>query len=346
MTVMNGLKKTGLVLAVILFGPLFVLSIVSFAFNRTLGNPEYTKQTINQAGFYSAVGVTITTQAVGESGGEPVITAALQSAVSGDKIRTALEPLIDGMYSWLRGDTAQPAFTLAIGPIKSNFEQSLTAALQARAAGLPACSYATPPNGGDIYSINCIPPGTDINATIADAVSRVTNTASVFSNEVVADGTVSSQEAASLGVNDPTQNLPTALPKLFQFLTKGQWFFVAGTLLTGLGILLLSQSWLYGLRKLGVLLLLNGLGLLIVGLGLHFMVSSLIPTTSVESTELTVNAVEEASKIILADNANLFKISGIVALIAGIGSIVTSTVVLSKKTKSAVKKPETPTAAI
>lgn len=331
MLVMNGLKKFGLVVSVALFGPLFLLSVFSVTFSRTLGDQDYTKQTIAQTGFYAAVGETITTQAVGEAGGEPLITAALQSAVSGDKIQTTLEPLIESTYAWLGGNVQQPEFKLQIEPIKANFEQSLTTALQARAASLPPCSQANPPTTSDVYSINCIPPDTDVNAAIADAVTRVSGNASVFSDEVVADGTVNTNETAELGVNDPTQDLPKALPNFYQFLTKGMWFFIGGTVLTGVGIILLSRDWLHGLRKLGVLLVINGLGALVLGLIMHYTVSSLIPTTSVDATESIVNALQQASKVVIADNAEILKIVGAASLVLGVSSVVISSIVISKK---------------
>lgn len=335
---MQGLKKFGLVVAVALFGPLFLLSIFSLAFNRTLGDRDYIKQTIVEAGFYTAIGDTIKTEAVGGSDStDPLITAALQAAVSGDNLQNTLEPLVDGTYSWLSGDTQQPQFNLAVEPLKADFQETLTASLTARAASLPACTTAAPA-GEDIFTYSCIPPGTDVNAVINDAVTKISNNASVFSDEVVADGSVSTQEAQELGINDPTQNLPSELPKLYQFLNDGLWFFVAGTLLAGLGTVLLSLTWLHGLRKLGVLLVINGVGVLVLGLILSWVVSSVIPTTSVESTEAAVNALEQASKIILADNADMFKLVGLVATVLGIIGIVVSTVLLRRD-----KKPEAPT---
>jgi len=335
---MNGLKKFGLVTCVVLFGPLFLLSVASYAFNRTLGDQEYTKKTIIQAGFYQAVGETIKTEALGGDEADPLINNALQSAVSGENLQKTLEPLIDSTYSWLDGTTPQPQFSLAIKPLKDNFQQSLTDALKARASSLPDCNGAVPTSGEDIFSYNCIPPGTDINAVVSEAVSSVTNNASVFSDEVVADGSVNAQEAQDLGINNPTQNLPNGLPKLFQFLTQGQWWFVVGTLLTSVGVVLLSRTWLYGLRKLGVLLLINGLGLLVMGLILGYVVSSLVPTTSVETTESAVNSLEQASKIILSDNASILKVIGLIASVLGIAGAIVSTVLL--KRSNPVPKPE------
>lgn len=341
---MNGLKKFGLVVSVALFGPLFLLSVFSYTFNRTLGDEDYTKETVVEAGFYAAIGEAIKTEAIGgESDVDPLISTALQGAVSGDNLQSALEPLIGSTYSWLDGSTEQPAFNLAINPLKDNFQASLTSALQARAASLPTCTSVAQQTGDDVFSYSCIPPGTDVNAVINDAVQRVSNNASVFSDEVVDDGAVSAREAEELGINDPTQNLPDTLPKLFQFLTEGQWWFIGGTLLAGLGTVLLSRTWLYGLRKLGILLVINGLGTLILGVIFGFVVSSLVPTTSVETTESAVNALEQASKIILADNASMLKVIGLVSSVLGVIGIVTSTVLINKdKPKTPNPAPDTP----
>lgn len=331
---MQGLKKTGLVLSVILFGPLFLLSLFAFTFSRTIGSLDYTKQVIADAGFYEAAGKAIARQSLGQSAGDPLVTAAVESAVSGDRLQQTLEPLIEGTYAWLDGTTEQPEFNLAVEPIKTNFVSTLTSALQARAASLPACSSTTDLSGEDIYSYSCIPPGTDVNATINDAVSRVVTNASLFSDQLVMDGSISASDAAQFGINDPSQNLPNSLPSTYQFLLGGRWYFVAGTILTIIGMVFLSNSWLYGVRKVGVLLVINGVFVLLTGLLLSFVGGSLIPTTSVEVTASTVNALEQASRVILVDNASMLKIVGVSAAVVGTTAIVISSIVLSKKAKS------------
>lgn len=315
-----------------------MLSVFSLAFNQTLGDQEYTKQTISEAGFYSAVGETIVLEAVGEAGDQPLISTALEEAVGEKEVRAALEPLIDGSYAWLEGETQQPEFSLEIAPVKKDFEQNLTEALQAQAASLPACTSFGQLQGTDIFDYTCIPPGTDVDGLIADIVTRVSGNASVFSDEIVADGTVSAEEAAELGVNDPTQNLPEELPRLYQFMTAGLLFFIAGTLITGVGVVFLSKHWLYGMRKLGVLLLLNGIGVLIAGFVLSFVVSSLVPTTAIEVTEASVNALEQAAKTIFSDNASFLKIMGVVTMVLGLAGTIASTVLLSKDKKPGTEK--------
>lgn len=339
---MQGLKKFGLVTAIVLFGPLFLLSVFSIAINRTLGDEAYTKRVIDESGLYLSIGETIVDKASGEAGAEPLIEGALHAAASGDQVQKLLEPMVEQSYQWLRGETAQPQFSLAIEPVKKDFQKTLTADLKARAAKLQPCATATEVQAAsvqDIYSIQCIPPGTDVNAIIKDAVSKVTNSASIFSDEVVADGTVSTEEAQDLGINDPTKNLPDTLPKLFQFMTKGQWWFIAGTILSAIGVVLLSLAWLHGLRKLGILLVINGVAILVLGLILGFVVGTLVPTTAAETTEAAVTALESAAKLILADNAGLMKLIGLVATGLGIAAIVGSTVVLRRKNPQPPKAP-------
>lgn len=337
---MQGLKKTGLVVSILLFSPLFLLSLLSFTFGRTLGDLTYAKQVVDEAGFYEAAGDAIVNQAAGEAGGDPIISAALETAVSGDQLQRLLEPLIEGIYGWLDGTTEQPEFSLAIEPIKSTFQTSLTGTLQALAASLPACTQASEFSGEDIYTYTCIPPGTDVNAAINDAVSRVITNASLFSDQLVADGTISANDAAEFGINDPSQNLPNSLPMMYQFLIGGQWFFIAGTVLMTIGVVLLSKAWLFGLRKLGILLVINGVMVLVTGFLFGFVGGSLIPTTSVEVTESTVNALEKAARVILVDTASMQKLAGIITFVLGVIAIIVSTVILNKQKPQPVAERE------
>ncbi len=338
---MQGLKKFGLVVSIIVFGPLFILSVVSFSFNRTLGDKEYTKQTITDARLYDAIGQTIQSEAVGSdlANADPLITTALQTAVSGDSLQSALEPLIDNTYGWLDGSAEQPEFSLAVDPIKANFQQNLTASLQQRAASLPVCPGFQPTSGTDIFTYNCIPRGTDVTALINDTVNRISTNASIFADEAAADGTISTEEARELGVSDPTQNLPDTLPNTFQFLAKGQWWFIIGAFLSAVGVVLLSKTALYGFRKLGILLVINGVGVLIVGFIFGFIISALTPNASVEVTESAVNALKQASRIILNDNAGMLKIIGLVALSLGVISIVVSSILLKNSRDNDMPKP-------
>lgn len=328
---MQGLKKVGLIIAAALFGPFFLLSALSIGFKRTIGNPEYTKRTIRQAGFYESVSKTIVSQSIGEEGSNPFIVDALRKATEGDKIQKTLEPILDSGYDWLSGKTEKPTFDLNINSIKSDFESALRSSLRARAASLPACSLSNPPSGQDIFNLTCIPPGTNVEQSINDVISRVKANASIFSDQAVADGSVNSTDVAQIGINDPTQKLPSFLPAVYQFLTKGLPLFIFVTLLSAIGTVLLSKTRLHGVRKLGILLIINGIGLLLFAVAMGYVMNSLVPTTAVESTQETVNALEKASKQVISDVASLSKLIGIVSTAVGI-VLTAISIVIRKRT--------------
>lgn len=331
MGAMNGLKKFGLVVSVGLFGPLFLLSVSAYAFNKTVGNENYVKKTIKEAKFYDAASQALVDSAVGADDPDPIIKSALQTAASPKTIEKVLDPAITSTYDWLGGEVTKPDYTLSLTQIRVSFEKSLTSKLKARAKKLPACTYYGQSASNDIFSATCIPAGTDVNQVISDAVSRITTNADIFSDKAVADGSVDAKDAKDAGISLPTDSPAPIIAQSYQFFKKGFPFFVIGTIITAIGTLLLSSTLLRGARKLGILLLMNGFFLLISGLVLQFLLGSLLPTTAVTSTEASVNALQEAAKMIIADNASTLKTVGISSVIAGLAATIASTILIRKK---------------
>ncbi len=333
MVAMNGLKKFGLVVSVGLFGPLFLLSVSAYAFNKTVGDENYVKKTVVQAKLYDAASQALIDSALGADDPDPIIKSALQTAAGPKTIEKVLDPAISSTYAWLGGEVEKPDYTLSLTQIRVSFEKSLTSKLKARAKKLPACAYYGQSASNDIFSATCIPAGTDVNQVISDAVSRITTNADIFSDKAVADGSVDAKDAKNAGISLPTDSPAPIIAKSYQFFKKGFPFFVIGTIIAAAGTLLLSSALLYGSRKLGILLLTNGLFLLVSGLILQFVLSSLVPTTTISSTEAPVTALQEVAKILIADNATILKTIGISSVIAGLAATITSTVLIRKKNK-------------
>ncbi len=328
---MNGFKKFGLVVSVGLFGPLFLLSVSAYTFNKTVGDENYVKKTIAEAKLYDAASQALINNALGADQPDPLIESALQSAANPKTIQKVLDPAISSTYDWLGGEVAKPNYTLSLTQIRTDFEKSLTSKLKARAKKLPVCSYYGQSTSNDIFSATCIPAGTDVNQVISDAISRITTNADIFSDKAVADGSVDAKDAKDAGISLPTDSPAPIIAKSYQFFKKGFPFFVAGAIVAAVGTLLLSSTLLRGTRKLGILLLTNGLILLVSGLVMQFVLGSLVPTTAVSATEAPVNALQDAAKILIADNAHIVKIAGIVSTVVGLVATITSTVFIRKK---------------
>src|SRR5690554_6436806 len=60
---MNRLRKFGLWLSALIVGPAVITAIVSFTFTRTIGSPDYVKQTFADVKIYEALGNFLQAQA-------------------------------------------------------------------------------------------------------------------------------------------------------------------------------------------------------------------------------------------------------------------------------------------
>jgi len=330
---MDGLKKSGLVICILLFGPLLLLSVASVSFAQTLGDQTYFLNKIETAGVYKAASDSLIDAAEGQGEVEPLIGEALRETINPGVVKSSLEPALISTYSWLEGKVDKPDYSLKIGDAKETFETSLTSKLRAQAKRLPACTSA--PVTTSLFEAQCIPPGTNVDEIIAATVERVTAHADIFTNEAVGDGVLTATEAEQLGLSLPAQSPPAEIASVFQFLDRGQIGFIIGALLSGLGILFLSASLLKGVRKISILFLINGVGLLLLGVGLLAGLGALVPSAAVDSTEALVLAFQEAVKAILKDNAEFLRFAGFLTIGVGLAGTIVSTIFISKN-----KKPE------
>lgn len=342
---MQGLRKFGLVLCVLLFTPLLLGAVSSYAFNQTLGKQAYVQQTLREARVYASISNAVVVAAQGPETEESVITEALRQTFSAEEIEKVLDPVIVSMYDWLEGEVKQPDFSVSFLEARTSFETTLKQKLEERAASLPACTSAAQLTVTDIATAECIPPGTDVHALIDDAVARVVNTADVFSDEAVSDGRVEAEEVEDLNIQAPqTEELPTWPGQAYRFTKNGVWFFAAGALLTGVGVVFLSSRKLGGARKLSVLLLINGLVLVIVGYGSQTLTGRFVPTASVDRTEEPVKALQVAARIITDDTAQISRNFGLALAVVGLIGIITATVLLNRNKKEP-GQPVAPTSA-
>lgn len=336
---MDALKKIGLVVSIMLFSPLLVLTTTSVAFSRTIGNQTYTENTLKKVKLYNALSSEIIDKASGQGEQNKIIASALKKSAGPKVAEKIFQPIIDGTYKWLRGDTKTVNFDLKIGVIEKNFKPALTKLLKAKANALPPCTDYSQVSY-DIYKLKCIPPGVDVNELVANEVSRVTSTADIFSDSSTSDKKVDSNELGQANINNPSEDLPSSAPKLYQFLNKGLPFFVIGDLIFAALIVILSKNKLYGLRKIGSVLLFNGVILLILGFVVQPTLSNLIPTASSSDTQATISALQKAGKIIISDTSVIIRNFGILFSVLGAVAIVVSTFALKKSSPNPqLKKP-------
>lgn len=312
---------------------IFVLSLIFLAI---VGKPDQTKTWVRDSGLYESLAQTFRKQLIQDNAdlvgnNTTLVTDAVNKSLTATQIQNFAEQGIDSTYSWLEGDVAEPTFKLNTDEIKQTFADNLTANLKARAATLPACTYANPPQTNDIATINCIPPGTDVDAEIAQLrqqivaadTSQISNQVSDVNNQL--DGTSQTSNSPFAGLS--SMRMYYRWIQLFPLLS-GIIFIVAAAL-----IALFSKPRLRALHTIGVALIPYGILYLLSGL--------LLPQGIKGSFEALVKQGTEDDSILVP----LQKIAGNIAELTGtymlwIGGLLTLLGIILLVAYRLLKKPE------
>lgn len=360
---MKAVRLVFLSLAVLVFGPLLFSAAVITSYNRTVGHPGFVKETLREARLYEnlhAMAIYNFEQATPDTTNEVVI-GAYRKTVTPEVIQTAFEQVIDDTYAWMNGDNNEPTFSVDVTPIKLAFVESLEQELTKQATALPVCTPDTAPASLDssVLDATCLPPGTNVQAAVNQAIDEFLASNSVLSYDEINADTVFRQVAESSDdesadsseaiVGGQAQNLDW-LAKAHRTLKRIALYIVAaGVLCVTTAIILLSKTRLHGVRKVGVLFVLNGLLLLALAILVQMLIRNLIPDISVD---LTIRGSSElAARLIAEAFAGYLFIFGFVCTGGGLVAVIASSVAITKRPKptendsddeNKPKRPKTP----
>lgn len=346
MALMNVLKKIGLGISVLLLGPALIGFISIYSFNKTIGDKQYVVDTVNEAKVYEEISTFVIKKVSDENDNDKILKKTLEQTLSPKSMDELISPAIDNAYLWLEGESQQPNLDIDVSKLEKSFVSTYTKNLQAQAKKLPDCAFGEIPDTTNISKITCIPAGLDINQLINDTVKQSTETSDLFGDETTSDGSLDSQEVEDLGFSTPAnETAPKEIPQAYQVAKKSLPFVVGIGLLCLLGVVFLSKTKLHGLRKIGVVFLINGVGVLVMGWAVSYLSDSVLPTAAVEPSEAPIEAVKTAALMVFSDVGRTFTIAGILLSVAGVIGIITSTALIQKtKAKKAVaSEPKTET---
>lgn len=173
---MTIIKKILLALVKVLMLACLGLFIIGVIFKVTFGNQEFVKRSLNDSGLYPTIerGIKnqIATQATSISNTptpNPIISRAIDKSVTSELVKQNVEGTISNAYSWLNGESATLVISYNIENAQTTFLQEVADGLRERAKTLPECSRKIQPTTDDIFTINCIPPGTNVEEKISEA---------------------------------------------------------------------------------------------------------------------------------------------------------------------------------
>ena len=327
---MDTLKK----LALGILSPLFIILLFTTAFDigfvRTATHPGTVKKLVTESGIYDSVIPSLLQQTksiqtdVGTiSASDPAIQKAATAAITPQYIKQNTETAIDSVYKWLDGKTAQPDFKIDLSGAKTSFADNVATSVSQRLSSLPACTLAQSvalTAGGQFDAVNtpCLPRGVTPDAAAAQVKNSITG-----GKDFLDKTTISAASIKNSGDNQSVfqSGKLAQAPKQYQRAKKTPFILSILTILTGVGIVFLSSTWLVGLRHIGINLVVIGLIMLLFSYGLNRAVSTkVVPTIKVDNAILQTDIRNLATDLTQQIDKNYWYFGGLYTVL-GAGSI-------------------------
>ncbi len=330
---MDILRRIGLFILSPLFITLLFATAFDIGFVRTATHPATVKHLISESGIYNSLIPNLLQQTksidtpVGNfSTSDPAIEKAANQAVSPQYIQQNAEIAIDNIYQWLDGQVAQPTFKFDLTTPRNTFAESLSASVGQRLAGLPACTNSQSlqilQSGQlNVNTISCLPKGVSAESA-ADSVKASLESSGFLDKLDLSASSIKGQNNQPVFEQSKVKNVP----KQYQLAKKTPFILSMLTILTGLSIVFLSNTWQKGLRHVGINLVAIGLILLIFSYVLNRVVSTkVVPKVQNNNAILQQDMRNLATDIFQQIDKNYWYFGGLYTVL-GAGSIVTGEV--------------------
>ncbi len=257
---MNTLRRLGLTLSVLLFS----LAISTFAAIVSIyfvfENPDNLKQALNSSGIYSTVAKNVLSEQASAASSElpindPTVQSSLDKALPPQYIQSSSEQAIDGIYKWVKGETASPEFSIDLAPVKSSFTNNLLASVQQKLATLPQCTQysASPTSLQEVLDLSCLPRGVTAE-TINENMKR-----EIDGNALFADTPAITGSTLKDSQGQPITDSLAILPALHTYFIVLLYVLPVVAALLAVAIIFLSETKRAGAKKLAWTLISTGL---------------------------------------------------------------------------------------
>lgn len=266
---------------------------------------------------------------------DPELRQAAQKAITPAFLQSSSEQIIDGMYGWISGKTAQPEFRIDASAAKAQFTEAVGDYAVNRAGKLPACTLdqtrelAATAGKIDPLTISCVPAGFDIHSLrnlVATQVDKTeTGKDSILKNPIITQDNLPKDDQGKTAVQHLTESASSA-PRVFHLFTTAPTVFGVLAVLSGGLIVLLHDQKRRGLRSLAITLTVVGV-LILLGIGLskatfNKLESPTGPFAKNVTSTLQQPAVKATHALIDAVNSKLL-LYAIIYLLVGVGTLVT-----------------------
>lgn len=245
------LSKAGVQLA--LFGWVTATSLVLL-----VGTPVTIKKTLDSSGLYTQLPDIILDQSGSVTNGQQVafddatVRSVVKSSFSATQLKSYSENFIDGTYTWLEGKSPEPTFSIDLSGARTQIAQGVADRAAERLKGLPPCTQI-PTGSLDPFTIDCLPPGIDINREKQRILNEVLANKDFLPNSHITAATLPKNEQGKTFVQQYA-----AAPDYFQLLKQSPWWFVILAVLSASAFLWLAHEKRRAIRTLGRMTLATG----------------------------------------------------------------------------------------
>jgi hypothetical protein len=211
--------RKALVFLATVFLPFWLFAIaLSASIILTLHNPSKIKRWISESGVYTKAVDAVVAQSQKTAKhdndeiplSDPHVKDAAKRAFSPQILQRNTDNVIDGMYGWLQGKTAQPDFRIDLAGPKQQFATNIGNYLRDRTKHLPPCTNIQLANQTNIFTITCLPPGYNVNAEIQDQVNKLAHSKDFLGDSVITAKDVKDKDNQPVFTGEKLSRVPLA----------------------------------------------------------------------------------------------------------------------------------------
>ena len=128
---------------------------------------------------------------------DPGLQASIEKAFPADDLQTKSETVIDSIFAWLEGKTAEPKFRLDFSNNKQVLATEIGNYAANRAAGLPPCTAQDlkAAQTSDVFSIKCLLPGVTPAQVGKEATAKISGNDSFLKDPIVNSDTLKGENS-------------------------------------------------------------------------------------------------------------------------------------------------------
>lgn len=265
---MDTLRNLGSWLCTYLVAVAIFATAATFAFFNVI-NAENIKNTLNEEGVYTDVVPAVLSSAADNNQAltqqdipldEPWVREAADKAFPAGDLEEKAGQAVDGTFNWLKGETAEPEFTLDFTENKQVLSQEVASHVETRAASLPRCSLGEIPNSIDAFRATCLPYGVAPGQVAAQTAELINNDQGFLANPVISPNNLTADTIAT--ENNPFEELE-GLQSFYQNRTLWLWLLPLLILLFSVGVIWLAKDRIKSVGRLGRAYLSASIGLLV-----------------------------------------------------------------------------------